>query len=176
MRRRRALLSHEQPSAGEEAAGLAPQSLITHARIVAGYRPVGGEIDPWPLLRRFEAAGARPALPVVTAVDAPLAFRPWREGDDLAADARGLLAPTELSAAVRPDVIIAPILAFDRRGGRLGQGGGYFDRTLTILRAAGPVLVIGLAFAGQEIEAVPVEPHDQRLDAILTERGYFEVA
>jgi 5-formyltetrahydrofolate cyclo-ligase len=174
MRRRRVLLSRENPDAAGEAATHAPLALIV--RVVAGYWPIGSEIDPWPLLRRFEAAGARLALPVVTAADAPLAFRLWRDGDDLAADALGLLAPTEPGAAVCPDVIIAPVLAFDRRGGRLGQGGGYFDRTLAALRAAGPILVIGLAFAGQETEAVPFEPHDQRLDAILTERGYFEVS
>jgi len=175
MRRRRVRLSRDRPSAAEDAADHALDGLITQARIVAGYRPTGGEIDPWPLLRRFEAAGARLALPVVTAADAPLSFRVWQEGDPLAPDALGLLAPTELRGSGRPDVIVAPLLAFDRRGGRLGQGGGYFDRTLAVLRAAGPVFVIGLAFAGQEIESVPLEPHDRRLDAVLTERGYFEV-
>ena len=79
-------------------------------------------------------------------------------------------------SAVTPDLIIAPLLAFDRAGGRLGQGGGHYDRTIAALRARGPLFVIGLAYAGQEIEAVPrMKPHDQRLDAILTEIGYIEV-
>jgi 5-formyltetrahydrofolate cyclo-ligase len=71
-------------------------------------------------------------------------------------------------------VVFAPLLAFDRRGGRLGQGGGHYDRTLANLRRMKSVLVIGLAYAGQELHEIPMEPHDQRLDAILTETGYQE--
>jgi 5-formyltetrahydrofolate cyclo-ligase len=175
MRRRRALLSRENPHAAHEAAARFPQALIDRIHIVAGYRPIGAELDPWPLMRRLAAAGAQLTLPTVTAVGAPLVFRLWREGDPLAPDALGLAAPTELRGVAAPDVIIAPLLAFDRTGGRVGQGGGYFDRTLAALRSAGPIFVVGLAFAGQEIETVPREAHDQRLDAILTERGYFEV-
>ena len=69
------------------------------------------------------------------------------------------------------------MLAFDRRGGRLGQGGGYYDRTLAALRAtAWPPAFVGLAYAGQEVERVPTDEHDQKLDAILTERGYRPLA
>ena len=82
---------------------------------------------------------------------------------------------TSDGAAASPDLIIAPLLAFDRTGGRLGQGGGHYDRTIEALRARGSLFVIGLAYAGQEIDAVPREPHDQPLDAILTELGYIEV-
>ena len=71
-----------------------------------------------------------------------------------------------------PRLVICPLLAFDRAGGRLGQGGGHYDRTLAVLRAQGPVFVLGLAYAGQEVAALDLEPHDQRLDAILTETGY----
>ncbi len=74
-----------------------------------------------------------------------------------------------------PDLVIAPLLAFDRSGARLGQGGGHYDRTLEGLRARGPLFVIGLAYAGQQIDAVPREPHDQCLDAILTEISYTRV-
>jgi 5-formyltetrahydrofolate cyclo-ligase len=76
---------------------------------------------------------------------------------------------------VRPDLVIAPLLAFDRAGGRIGQGGGHYDRTIAALRTQGPLFVIGLAFAGQEVAELPHEPHDQRLDAILTETAYIEV-
>ncbi|HEY9216874.1 MAG TPA: 5-formyltetrahydrofolate cyclo-ligase, partial [Phenylobacterium sp.] len=78
------------------------------------------------------------------------------------------------AAQVAPDLVLAPLLAFDRRGHRLGQGAGHYDRTLANLRAAKPVWVVGLAYAGQEVEEIPAEPHDQRLDAILTETGYIE--
>jgi 5-formyltetrahydrofolate cyclo-ligase len=80
-----------------------------------------------------------------------------------------------VSPTLRPDLVVAPLLAFDRRGGRLGQGGGSYDRTLANLRAEKPVFVIGLAYSGQEVDALPVESHDQRLDAILTETEYLEV-
>ena len=88
-------------------------------------------------------------------------------------DALGVPSPTD-GEELTPSVVIAPLLAFDHRGGRLGQGGGLFDRTMAAIRQRGPVLVIGLAFAGQEVEVVPMEPHDQRLDAVLTEAGYRE--
>jgi len=72
----------------------------------------------------------------------------------------------------RPDLVITPLVGFDRFGGRLGQGGGHYDQALASLRRTGPVFVLGLAFAGQEVDRLALEPHDQTLDAILTEAGY----
>ena len=95
-------------------------------------------------------------------------------GEALVPDALGIPAPDVNSAAVLPDVVFAPLLAFDRKGGRLGQGGGHYDRTLANLRRMKAVFVVGLAFAGQELPEIPMEPHDQRLDAILTETEYLE--
>lgn len=136
------------------------------------YHPIGSELDPGAL----QIAGARAALPVVLERDAPLVFRLYTQGDALAPDALGILAPTSRAEAVWPDVLFVPVLAFDRRGGRLGQGGGFYDRTIAALRARGPVWVVGVAYAGQEIEDLPLEPHDQRLDAILTEAGFRLIA
>ena len=107
---------------------------------------------------------------------APLVFRRHAPGGPLAPDALGIAAPTEAAGQVWPDVLFAPVLAFDRRGGRLGQGGGFYDRTIADLRARGPLLVVGVAFAGQELPEVPLEPHDARLDAILTETAFIPVA
>ena len=90
-------------------------------------------------------------------------------------DAFGIPAPPPFAPAGAPDLVIAPLLGFDRRGGRLGQGAGHYDRALAALRAAKPVFVIGLAFSGQEIAELPAESHDQRLDAILTETDYIEI-
>ena len=120
-------------------------------------------------------AGAARALPVVVVREQPLVFRLHEPGQPLAPDALGILAPAPSAPQAWPDVVFTPVLAFDRQGGRLGQGGGHYDRTLEALRARHPVLVIGLAYAGQEVDAVPTEPHDQRLDAILTETGYLPV-
>jgi 5-formyltetrahydrofolate cyclo-ligase len=172
MRVRRTALARERPDAGARVAARLPAERLIGVRVVGGYRPHGSEVDPLPLMRRFAVAGAVLALPVVVAVDAPLVFRTWREGDPLEPDAFGIPAPSAKAAEVRPDVIIAPVLAFDARGGRLGQGAGCFDRTLADRRASGGVFAIGLAFAGQEVAACPLEAHDQPLDAILTETGY----
>ena len=175
MRQRRATLFRENPDAAVRAASLLPPDRLADARVVAGYRPQGGEMDPLPLMRRFAAAGASLALPVAAEPQACLTFRAWSEGDPLAPDVFGVPSPTAAQPEVRPDVIIAPVVAFDRRGGRLGQGAGCFDRTLAWARSVYPLIAIGLAFAGQEVELVPVAPHDQGLDAILTETGYIEV-
>ncbi|HWA63706.1 MAG TPA: 5-formyltetrahydrofolate cyclo-ligase [Caulobacteraceae bacterium] len=174
LRRRRRALAAEAPDAPDEAAGRLPLDALPPFAAVAGYHPLGGEIDPGPVLRRFVEAGARLALPVAHP-DAPLIFREARADDVTEPDAFGIPSPPATAPVIAPDIVVAPVLAFDRQGGRLGQGGGHYDRTLAALRAARPLFVIGLAYAGQEIEAAPMEPHDQRLDAILTEKGYIAV-
>jgi 5-formyltetrahydrofolate cyclo-ligase len=174
MRRLRLALARDNPDAASQLADLIPDHRLRHS-VVGGYAAVGGEIDPRPAMRRLAAAGARLALPVVRDVGAGFDFHAWREGDRLSPDALGVPSPLPTSERLHPDLILAPLLAFDRRGGRLGQGGGYFDRAIADLRARGPLIVMGLAFAGQEVGEVPLEPHDARLDAVLTERGYIEV-
>jgi 5-formyltetrahydrofolate cyclo-ligase len=143
---------------------------------VAIYRASGSEIDPRPLGEALRSLGWRLALPASEEPDAPVVFRGWRPGDRLAPDAMGIAAPLAAAAEVQPDVVVAPLIAFDRKGGRLGQGGGYYDRTLQALRksAKAPAFV-GLAFSIQEVDHVPLEPHDQRLDAILTEKAFIPV-
>ncbi|MGZ8362965.1 MAG: 5-formyltetrahydrofolate cyclo-ligase [Caulobacteraceae bacterium] len=173
MRLARKALAKASPEAAVQAAGRLPDRLLQRFAVVAGYVPHGSEIDPGPLLARFEAAGARLALPVTVAADAPLVFRAWVPGQDREPDALGVLTPPESAQALTPDLVITPLLAFDRRGGRLGQGGGHFDRTLAALDAGDGVFALGLAYAGQEVPAVPIEPHDRLLDAILTEKEYI---
>jgi 5-formyltetrahydrofolate cyclo-ligase len=158
--------------AGETAAAAFPADQLSRFKVVAGYRAQGSEIDPWPLMRRLAEAGARLALPAAVSVDAPLVFRAYAPGAPLAPDVTGMAAPLETAAVVVPDLVIVPLLGFDASGGRMGQGGGHYDRTLEALRLGGPVFAAGLAYAAQQIARVPAEPHDQRLDAILTEKGY----
>lgn len=167
-------LSRDHPDAAVRAASLAPAALIGQG-VVAGYVPIGGEFDPRPVMRRFVEAGARLVLPAVRVRAGDLEFLAWAEGEPLAPDALGVPAPLAASERLRPELILAPLIAFDRTGGRLGQGGGYFDRAIASLRAQGSLKVVGLAFAGQEVAQTPCEAHDARLDAILTEAGYFEV-
>lgn len=182
-RRLRALrktLAAATPDAAERAAAHLPAGLARQARVIAAYHPVGAEIDPRPALRVIAAQAVAPtlALPATLDRESPLEFRAWDPAlspEALSPDALGALAPGSGAPVVTPDVVIAPLLAFDRFGGRLGQGGGHYDRTLAALRAAGGVFVLGIAYAGQEVERLDLAPHDQRLDAILTETGYREV-
>jgi 5-formyltetrahydrofolate cyclo-ligase len=167
-------LFRRTPDAGERAARLAPAALFGRFSVVAGYHALGAEIDPAPLLRRLADAGARLALPVTLAHGEPLIFRAYNLGDPLVRDPLGMMAPGAEAEVVEPDLFVTPLVAFDRGGARMGQGGGFYDRTLAALRARRPIFALGVAFAGQEVARLPVEPHDQRLDAILTESAYIE--
>ena len=148
--------------------------------IVSGYMPIGSEIDCLPLLNRLAAAGVPLCLPVVTAPDTPLIFRRWAPDDPLVTGWFGISEPAAAAPEVTPHVALVPMLAFDRQGQRLGYGGGYYDRTLKALRAASDggddILAIGVAFAGQLRDKVPVSGSDQPLDWILTEIGAYCVA
>lgn len=175
MRALRRRLNAEAPDAGVMAADVLPLERFPGLSAAAVYYAQGAELDPTPLAERLAAAGVTVALPVALSLDGRLQFRRWRLGEDLEPDVTGVPSPPQAAAAVTPQLVVAPLLAFDRRGGRLGQGGGHYDRTLSNLRTAGGVFVLGLAYAGQEVDAIPMEPHDQRLDAVLTEAEYIEV-
>lgn len=137
--------------------------------VAALYRAAGSELDTEALALALVAGGRRLCLPVVVQRDAPLVFRTWAPGEALALDLAGCAAPLLGATEVSPDLIVTPLLAFDAFGGRLGQGGGYYDRTFAERPAA---LRVGFAYAGQEVERLVLEPHDARLHGVLTERGY----
>ncbi|MDB5442612.1 MAG: 5-formyltetrahydrofolate cyclo-ligase [Phenylobacterium sp.] len=176
MRGLRRRLAAEAPDAAFRAAALLPLERLAPIGVAAVYYAQGSELDPTPLAERLMQAGAAPALPAARSRDGPLQFHHWTPGESLEPDAVGVPSPPSSSAAVTPDLVVAPLLAFDRWGGRVGQGGGHYDRTLQTLRRHGSVFVLGLAYAGQEVDEIPMEPHDQRLDAILTEAGYIQIA
>lgn len=139
-------------------------------RVLAGYMPMRTEIDCLPAMARHTAAGGRACVPVIPGAARPLRFHEWTPDARMIAGAFGALIPDD-GAELVPEVLVVPLLAFDRRGFRLGYGGGFYDRTLEVLRARGKVTAIGFAFAAQEVAAVPREPTDQRLDLIVTEAG-----
>jgi 5-formyltetrahydrofolate cyclo-ligase len=170
----RRALAMSLPTAAADAAERIPLDRLPAFAVFGGYHALGSELDPSPLIRRLAATGAMLALPAAAVREAPLEFRLWDAVDVLAPDAFGVPCPPSTAPVLKPDLVIAPLLAFDRRGGRMGQGGGTYDRTLANLRASGDVFVLGLAYSGQEVDQVPREPHDQRLDAVLTEAGYIE--
>jgi 5-formyltetrahydrofolate cyclo-ligase len=134
--------------------------------VVSGVWPLPGEIDLRPLLEELHARGHAVVLPVTPPRGYPLTFRRWQPGDVLIPERFGTMAPTGEEAS--PDFLLAPLLAFDRHGHRLGYGGGYYDRTLAALPGR---FALGFGFAAQEMDAVPVGPTDIRLDAVATERG-----
>lgn len=140
-------------------------------KTVSLYHPMGTEMDTGPLLRALERAGHRIVLPVVTAKATPLTFRRWSSGDPLQSGGFGTSIPVDGAAEMDPDVLFVPLLAYDDAGYRLGYGGGFYDRTLEKLKAAGTPVAVGIAFADQRVDSVPTGPHDECLDWIATERG-----
>ena len=148
---------------------LAEAMLAQHAppkgAIIAGYWPMGEELDPRPLMLALASRGHAMALPVTPPRGQPLAFRAWVPGAALRPGPMGTSEPVA-GEELRPDVVLVPLLAFDRAGRRLGYGGGYYDRTLAALPGA---KAIGIAYAGQEMPEVPAGPQDFRLPLIATE-------
>ncbi|SEQ45336.1 5-formyltetrahydrofolate cyclo-ligase [Thalassovita taeanensis] len=140
---------------------------------LAGYMPIRTEISPLPAME--EAAAHGPVcVPVIQGPDLPLRFSRWEPGCALKPGPFGAMIPA-VDDFIRPEIVIVPLVAFDRHGGRLGYGGGFYDRTLEQLRAQGPVLAVGFAYAAQEADALPLEPTDQPLDIIITEQGVLDV-
>lgn len=138
---------------------------------VSGFMPFGDEVDVMPLIGRLAQEGWRTAMPVVEGRGLPLVFRTWAPGEPTMPGVWSIPVPLADAAAVEPDVLLVPMLAFDRRGYRLGYGGGFYDRTLARLRAMKPVVAVGVAYAGQEAPELPGADHDQPVDWILTEEG-----
>jgi len=141
--------------------------------IVASYSAIRDEIDLAILNESLRARGQKVALPIIIGKGKPLIFRLYEKGDRLLANPLGILEPVSSAEGVEPDVLLIPLVAFDRKHNRLGYGGGYYDRTIKKLRARKTVLALGIAYACQEIPQIPVGPNDVPLDKIITENGVF---
>jgi 5-formyltetrahydrofolate cyclo-ligase len=150
-----------------------PVTFAPHT-VISGYSPMRSEINPVPLMRKLAEAGAQLALPIVQKRGKPLIIRAWNFGDPLAAGQWGIREPMPEAPEVAPDILIVPLAAFDRAGQRIGYGAGYYDMTISGLRAQKPVIAIGIAFAAQEIPLVPATERDARLDLVLTEREVID--
>ena len=140
---------------------------------VSGFMPIRTEIDPRPAMAEASAHG-HVGVPVIQAPARPLRFARWTPDAKMVKGQFGAEIPADLTY-FEPEILIVPLLAFDRQGGRLGYGGGFYDRTLEVLRAHRATLAVGFAFAGQEVEQAPLEETDQPLDLIVTEAGVIEV-
>lgn len=140
---------------------------------LAGYMPIRTEIDPLPAMA--EAAAHGPVgVPVIQGAGLPLEFSRWQPDGALRAGPFGAQVPED-DDYFDPEILIVPLVSFDRQGGRLGYGGGFYDRTLERLRARRATLAIGFAFAAQEASDLPLEPTDQPLDMIVTEAGILDL-
>lgn len=159
-----------------EAASVAIAERVRHlpqlarARTLAAYMPIWSEVDPRPIIAWALERGLDVVLPAVTGGTA-MEFRRHLAGDPLIAGRFGTMMPGAEAEVVDPDVVVSPMVAFDRAGTRLGHGRGFYDRAIALLHARGvrPALV-GVAFAAQEVPVIPAEPHDIRMDVIVTER------
>ena len=152
---------------GQAAELLADMLAAQAGKRLAGYMAMRTEIDPTAAMAAHDGPVG---VPVILGAGQALKFREWSPGCAMMPGEFGAAIPAE-GAWIEPEVLIVPLLAFDARGYRLGYGGGFYDRTLEGLRARGPVLAVGFAFDAQEVEEVPTEPTDQRLDAVVTESG-----
>jgi 5-formyltetrahydrofolate cyclo-ligase len=173
--RRDALPAAERARAAEAIAARAFPLAIEPGQIVSGFSPLKTEINPIPLMRKLADAGAELALPVVAGKGKPLIMRAWRFGEPLDSGVWGIREPKAGAPEVAPDILLVPLLAFDRDGHRIGYGAGYYDMTIGKLRAMKPVVAVGIAYAAQEIASVPVTPRDARLDLVLTEREIIDL-
>jgi 5-formyltetrahydrofolate cyclo-ligase len=157
----------------------APLALVSHPfpvkpesgrQIVSAFYPYKSEIDTRPLLGKLAGEGWTTCLPIVIGEGLPLEFRRWLPGEPTILGVWGIPRPPDSAPIMEPDVLIIPMLAFDRAGYRLGYGGGFYDRTLEKLRIRKTIIAIGAAYSAQEISRVPISAHDQGLDYIITER------
>ena len=140
---------------------------IPKGTIVGGYHALPDEADPALLMERLVELGCHIAYPRVVGKGLPLEFHRVPDGEVLAPGAFGIHEPLDIWPRVVPAILLVPLLAFDAAGHRLGYGGGFYDRSLAVLR----VPAIGIAYAGQEVASLPGEPHDRTLDMVLTEQG-----
>lgn len=156
-------------SAGQgQAAELLADVLAQYrGKVLAGYMPMRTEIDPLPAMAAHDGPVG---VPVIIGKGQALRFQEWSPGCAMVEGAFGAMIPAD-GAWVEPEVLIVPLVGFDGRGFRLGYGGGFYDRTLEGLKERRPTIAIGFAFAAQELSEVPIEPTDQRLDMIVTEKG-----
>lgn len=173
--RRDALSAQLRQAAAETIAARPFPLAISTGTIVSGFMPLKSEINPLPLMRTLAEAGASLALPVVAGRGKPLIMRSWSWGEPLVAGVWGIREPGPQSPILDPDILLVPLLAFDRAGHRIGYGAGYYDLTIAQLRAKKPIAAVGIAFAAQEIETVPTTDFDAPLDLVLTEKATIDL-
>lgn len=171
--RNRSLLMANRPSADDDLTRYLDSVLQRCGTgIYAAYLPIRSELSPLQIVAELVDRGIATAMPVTPQRGNPLVFYRWAPGMDLDDGPYNTKQPPLSSERVVPKVILAPMLAFDAEGWRLGYGGGFYDRSVAEIRGAGyEVAVIGIAFSGQQVDKVPTGPYDVALDAVWTPDG-----
>ena len=144
--------------------------------VFAAYYPIGSEVNVRPIIDQLNMMGHLTALPVIPAKDVPLIFRLYKNGDALTKGAFGVPEPQPHMPVMIPDILIIPMLGFNKQGYRLGYGTGFYDRTLQDLRSTKPVKAVGIAYGEQQVDNIPVEDHDQKMDWIITEKEAIKIS
>lgn len=177
MKRKRVTLQSLYPRSGTQLSARFPAELLTRPGLaISGYSAIQSEIDPAALMEKLKSRGTQLCLPVMVGNDTPLEFRAWSPGDELNFGRFDVEEPLPTAAPMVPEIVLVPLLAFDKKGRRLGYGGGYYDRTLKAMRAANPHLcAVGIGYAAQQISKVPTDSNDQGLDWVLTETGAISI-
>ncbi|PCI87185.1 MAG: 5-formyltetrahydrofolate cyclo-ligase [Hyphomicrobiales bacterium] len=141
--------------------------------LISLYNAIGAEFDLTELAAALRQKNVNLCMPVVVEIGGPLIFREWLEDSEMVEDLFRILSPSDANEQVHPDIVFVPLLAFDRKGFRLGYGGGFYDRTLAQLGEE--IVSIGVGFAGQEMHKVPTGEFDSAVDYILTEKEFIEI-
>lgn len=178
MKRRRAMMASANPLAGEQLAQSVSAAFDAGEwpdvrAVISGYYPIQSEINPFPLLQAFQSRGHALCLPALVPSEEGfrMIFRRFSIGDSLILGPFDIRQPIDSAEEIDPDIVLLPMLAFDRQGRRLGYGGGYYDRALEALRSRKAINAVGIAFSGQELAEIPFEVHDQPIDVMFTELG-----
>ena len=173
--RRDALPADERQAAAQTIAARTFPLRVSPRAIVSGFMPLRSEISPLPLMQSLGEQGARLALPRIVGRGQPLSMRAWQFGGPLDRGQWGIREPKPEAPVVDPDIVLVPLLAFDRAGYRIGYGAGYYDKTLARLRSLKTIVAVGIAFVAQEVPEIPKTPRDERLDLVLTERETIDL-
>jgi 5-formyltetrahydrofolate cyclo-ligase len=176
--REQAMLHREKIRPGDEdienAAALFRQAVPFEGKIVAAYWPTGDEFDARYLIDDILKAGGKIALPIAAKATREMQFAPWDGTGDLVKGEWGIFIP-KTDERVEPDILLVPFLAFDRKGFRLGRGGGHYDATIAALRGKREILAVGVGYAAQAVLFnLPAEPHDEKLDMVITPNGVHD--
>lgn len=165
-----------QPEWADEAADNFLNALHpTTDTIISVYYPIGSELDTSPLVEKLWSKNMTVCLPIINGDVRELTFARWDKNTQLTKKSFGIYEPADTAEKRTPDILVVPLLAFDQRGNRMGYGRGHYDETLRVLRANKPILAVGYAYAEQAVLlALPTEPHDQKLDMVITPQRVFD--